>query len=240
MLRASWTRGLAAAALVTGLAACGKGREAMESANTGGATQMQPAEYRIVLHSTWTREHHPFEYPSAGALTGPHFSGIIGATHNASYSLFADGRMPTPGLERLSEMGSHSPLDDEIRAAIAGGSAGALFETGPLRDFGDSVVTTVSVDAAHPMLSLVAMIAPSPDWFTGAAAVNLMENGAWVASRTLTLNAWDSGGDDGHTYKADDRDTNPKKPTMQAATRHFTMNGAAVPVATVTITKVTM
>lgn len=195
------------------------------------------AEYTVILKSTWTRANHPVEYPEAGALTGPHFSGVIGASHNAAYSLFKEGSMPTPGLEKLSEEGKHSPLDAEIRAAVTAGSAGELFESGPLRDFKDSIVTTVHVDPTHPTVSLVAMVAPSPDWFTGAADVNLMENGQWVASRTLQLNAWDSGGDDGTTYKAPDKDTNPKKPTMPSTSRHFVRNGAPVPVATLTLIK---
>jgi hypothetical protein len=81
------------------------------------------------------------------------------------------------------------------------------------------------------------MIAPSPDWFTGVANVNLMENGAWAASRTLDLVAYDSGGDDGTTYKAPDKDNNPKKPTSKATTQHFVVNGATVPVGSVTFIK---
>jgi hypothetical protein len=81
------------------------------------------------------------------------------------------------------------------------------------------------------------MVAPSPDWFTGVSNVNLMENGAWVGSKTLDLQAYDSGGDDGTTYKASDKDTNPKKPTSKAATRHFVVNGATVPVGSVTFIK---
>ena len=95
----------------------------------------------------------------------------------------------------------------------------------------------MQVDAAHPLVSVVAMIAPSPDWFTGLANVNLMENGAWVASRTLELSAYDSGGDDGTTYKAPDQDNNPKKPTSRATTRHCAPNGVPLPVATVTFTR---
>lgn len=223
-----------AMAAATGLlaAACMGGGD---RAQAGQQPMDDAVEYTIVLKSTWTATNHPFEYPAAGALTGPHFSGLIGASHNGGYSIFAEGSAPTPGLEALSEQGKHAPLDDEIRAAAAAGAVGQLFESGPLKDFGDSVVTTVRVDAAHPMVSLVAMIAPSPDWFTGVANVPLFENGAWVASRTLMLSAYDSGGDDGATYKAPDRDTNPKKPTMAARTRHFVSNGAPVPVATVTI-----
>jgi hypothetical protein len=191
-----------------------------------------PAEYQVVVKSTWTARSHPFEYPS-----GAHFSGLIGASHNARYEIFELGSRPTPGLERLSEEGKHSPLDDEIDAAIKAGTALDRFESGSLKNFRDSLVATVQVDAKHPMVSVVAMIAPSPDWFTGASSVNLAASGGWVASRTLTLYAYDSGGDDGTTYKAADRNTNPKKPTSRAATRHFVVKGRAVPVATLTFTR---
>lgn len=231
-------------ALVAGigllLAACSKGEQdgmGMESASAApaGSPAADAAEYTVIFKSRWSRENHPLEYPEAGAVSGPHFSGIIGASHNPSYTLFASGGPPTPGLERLSEEGKHSPLDEEISAAVSAGSVAHLFTTGPLRDLNDSLVATVRVDAAHPLISLVAMIAPSPDWFAGVAGVNLMENGQWVASRTIPVNAWDSGGDEGMTYKAADRDNNPKKPTTTGSSRHFAANGAAVPVATLTL-----
>lgn len=223
----------AMAVLVAGLvAACGGGNDRAQAAPQ---SMDEVVEYTVVLKSTWTAANHPFEYPAAGALSGPHFSGLIGASHNAAYMLFTEGVAPTPGLENLSEQGKHAPLDEEIRAAAATGAVGQLFESGPLKDFGDSLVTTVRVDAAHPMVSLVAMIAPSPDWFTGAANVALRENGSWVTERTLMLSAYDSGGDDGTTYKAPDRDTNPKKPTRIARNPHFVSGGATVPVATLTI-----
>ena len=56
------------------------------------------------------------------------------------------------------------------------------------------------------------MIAPSPDWFAGVSDVDLMENGAWVASKTVDVQPWDSGGDNGATYLADDADADPKQP----------------------------
>jgi hypothetical protein len=195
------------------------------------------AEYAVTLTGSWTAATHPLEYPEAGALTGPHFSGLIGASHGADYAIFKEGTPPTPGLERLSEEGKHSPLDDEIKAAIAAGKAGMLFESDPIRDFSKSATTRVRVSDRFPMVSAVAMIAPSPDWFTGAMDVNLKENGAWVAQKSVTLYAWDSGGDDGTTYKAKDADTNPKKPTTKAATPHFVKDGNAVPVGTLVFNK---
>jgi len=230
--------------VVLAAAACGKGEEAKDEMGMSGANATPAgtmtdggAEYTVILKNAWTPATHPFEYPPAAAIGGPHFSGVVGASHNASFTLFKEGSMPTPGLERLSEEGKPTPLDEEIRAAVASGTAGALFTSGPLRDFKDSIVTTLRVDPTHPMVSLVAMIAPSPDWFAGVSDVNLLENGQWASSRTLQLYAWDSGGDEGTTYKASDRDNNPKKPTMKAISRHFTKDGAAVPVATVVLIK---
>jgi len=214
--------------------ACGKRSKSTPAAARPAppAAPTTPAEYTVIIKSTWTKATHPFEYP-----TGAHFSGMIGASHNAKYSIFAVGRRPTPGLERLSEEGKHSPLDTEIRTAIDQGNALMLFESGGLKNWKDSMVATVRVDPAHPLVSVVNMVAPSPDWFTGASDVNLMENGAWVARRTLTLPAYDSGGDDGKTYNAPDRDTHPKKPTTRAATRHFVVKGRVKPVATVTFVR---
>jgi len=233
MVKAMSIRLTLIAALAWAVAGCGKD-EASQTATRGRrkAQPTTPAVYRVVLKSTWTPARHPFEYPK-----GAHFSGLIGASHNAKYRLFGVSRLPTPGLERLSEEGKHGPLDDEVRAAISAGHALQLFKTRALKNFRDSLVTTVRVDPAHPMVSLVAMIAPSPDWFTGAASFDLVENGAWVASRTLRLLAYDAGGDDGTTYRASDRDAKPKKVTARAAGRHFLKDGAPVPVATLRLIK---
>ncbi len=218
------------------VAACGKGSKSAAPAAPPGAARPSmptaPAEYTVIVKSTWTRVSHPFEYPSDA-----HFSGMIGASHNAKYSIFAIGRRPTPGLERLSEEGKHSPLDTEIRTAIDQGNALMLFESGGIKNWKDSMVATVRVDPAHPLVSVVNMIAPSPDWFTGASDVNLADNGAWITRRTVTLYAYDSGGDDGTTYKAKDKDTNPKKPTTRASTRHFVVHGRVKPVATLTFVR---
>lgn len=199
--------------------------------------QADQATYEVTFTPGWTAKTHPLEYPKAGLLTGPHFSGIIGATHGTGYEVFKVGRAPTPGLERLSEMGKHDPLDEEIKAAIAKGSAGVLFETDAIKDFSKPAKFTVTVTDKYPMVSAVAMIAPSPDWFAGVADVNLKEGGSWAASKTLDVLAYDSGGDDGTTYEASDVDTNPKKATSLNNAPHFMKNGKRVPVGKITFVR---
>lgn len=199
--------------------------------------QTGPVKYRVELTPLWTKENFPFEYPDTSLIHKPHFSGLIGAAHNAKLHLFMEGQMPSPGLERLSEEGKHAPLDAEINAAITAGDALALTESDPLKDFSQTATTEVTVDDAHPMVSLVAMIAPSPDWFAAVSDVNLMENGAWVASKTVDAAAWDSGGDDGTTYLAGDKDNNPKKPTSLNKGSHFMKDGKSMPVGRITFTR---
>jgi hypothetical protein len=195
-----------------------------------------PVKYRVELTPLWTKANFPFEYPDTSLIHKPHFSGMIGTAHNDGYRIYAEGQLPTPGLEHLSEEGKHSPLDDEIKAAITAGTALALSESDPLKDFTKTSTMEISVDDAHPMAAIVAMIAPSPDWFAGVD-VNLMENGAWAASKTVDVSAWDSGGDDGMTFLADDKDNNPKKPTTLNTSKHFLKDGKPQPVARLTFTK---
>lgn len=192
--------------------------------------------YSVTFTPAWTAASHPLEYPMAGLLTGPHFSGVIGATHGGDFSIFKEGGLPSAGLEKLSEQGKHSPLDDEIRMAIQSGRAGELFETDAIKDFSKSATANVTVDDKNPMVALVAMIAPSPDWFAGAD-VNLMEGGQWVQTREIDVYAWDSGGDSGTTYEASDADNNPKQETMLNGAPHFMKEGQRVPVAHVVFRK---
>jgi len=190
------------------------------------------AKYSVTFDGTWSAATHPMEYPS-----NAHFSGLIGATHDAGYVLFRDGQTATDGLEKLSEMGAHSPLDKEIRAAIEKGDAGALVESDPLFNLPSSTSVTFTIDPKHPMVSFVAMIAPSPDWFAGVADLDLREGGRWASRKEVTLFAWDAGTDNGTTYKADDADAEPRAAVSPNRSPHFVMSGAAVPVGKLTFEK---
>jgi Spondin_N len=181
--------------------------------------------YRVTVEGAWTASSHPHEYPADA-----HFSWLTGATHGERYRLFETGAIAAPGLEALAEDGELSPYDAEIRAAIDEGSAGALFQARPIDQMPGSTAFEITVDERHPLVSLVTMIAPSPDWFTGAADVRLLENGAWIAEKTLALEAWDAGTDSGATYKAPDVDTTPRGTVRRLDSPPFLVAGKSVPV----------
>jgi hypothetical protein len=185
--------------------------------------------YRVTVEGTWTATSHPHEYPSDA-----HFSWLTGATHDEGYRLFEAGAIATPGLEALAEQGELSPYDAEIQAAIAEGSAAALFQARPVDRMPGSTTFEIALDERHPLVSLVAMIAPSPDWFTGVAAVRLLKDGDWIAEETLILEAWDAGTDSGATFKAPDADSTPREAVRLLDSEHFTQDGKIVPVGTVT------
>ena len=70
-------------------------------------------QYEVTFDSLWTAETHPIDYPS-----GAHYSAHIGATHNADYTLWGPGEISTEGMKNLAELGTGSPGDAEIEAAI--------------------------------------------------------------------------------------------------------------------------
>jgi hypothetical protein len=193
------------------------------------AAQAGSVKYAVTFDGSWSAATHPLEFP-----TGAHFSGLIGATHSGDYAIFADAGSATEGLERLSEAGRHSPLDQEINSAIEAGTAGALIETGPIKPVPGKAEGMFEIDDRHPNVSIVAMIAPSPDWFTGVS-VNLMENGEWVDKKRVTAFAWDAGTDVGTTYKAPDADS--KNTVSMNGSPHFQKGGEPVPVGTFTFVR---
>ena len=194
------------------------------------ASAAPPVRYQVVFERTWSAETHPKDFPLLA-----HFSPVIGVTHGAKYAPFTIGGTATPGLEHLCEEGKHQPLDDEIRAAIEAGSAGALIETpDPLRSAPGQATANFEIDAQHPMVSIAAMIAPSPDWCAVAASVSLQENGEWVAKKTLPLEAWDMGTDSATSYRALDDDTQPRGKIGLNGLPYFVKDGTRVPVGTVT------
>ena len=59
------------------------------------------------------------------------------------------------------------------------------------------------------VVSVVTMIAPSPDWFVGVSALNLLQDGAWVEELVVELLPWDAGTDSGESYASANAATNP-------------------------------
>jgi hypothetical protein len=85
-----------------------------------------------------------------------------------------------------------------------------------------------TISQSHPLVTLVSMIAPSPDWFVGVAGLPLRRDGGWVDSLTVDLYGWDAGTDDGITYESEDAPSQPHVPIFSLIDGMFKM-GDVVP-----------
>ena len=190
------------------------------------------ARYRVVFESTWTATTHPRDAPP-----NPHFSPLIGGTHNGNVSFWRDGGLATDGIRRMAELGSTSPLDDEVRAAIAAGTAEHLFIGAGVASPG-TVSLEFEISRAFPLVTLVTMVAPSPDWFAGVSGLPLFVNDAWVDERSFPVLPWDAGTDSGVTFLSPDQESIPRQPIARIVTPPFAVGGLVAPLGTLTFTRV--
>ncbi len=164
------------------------------------------AQYEVIFISDWSVETHPYQYPSGQS----HFAGLIGATHQSHYRLWTTGETATPGIEQMAETGAKSILSAEIESAIGNGDAEFVLSGGGIGASPGSVSLTFEITADYPFVSLVSMIAPSPDWFVGVSGLSLIQDGQWLDELVLSLFAYDAGTDDGESYISPNSDTNPQ------------------------------
>ncbi len=164
----------------------------------------QDAVYSLDFISNWSATTHPIDYPSAA-----HWSSLVGATHNSNVSFWKIGELASEGVEKVAEDGETTIIFQEINQAISNGNAYEIILL-PL-GFGDFFeFETINVDIDFPFISLMTMLAPSPDWLAEVNNFKLTDDfGNWKNSVTIDVHATDSGTDSGPTYIFADTDTDP-------------------------------
>ena len=225
--------GLALVALATAVA-CGGGDSNPGSPSpavpapavpTPAPTPTAPtARYSVTFESTWRAVTHPADFPS-----DPHFSRLIGGTHSSRVRFWEAGRTASAGIQAMAEQGRTSPLDAEVQAAIAAGTAYSLIQGGAIARSPGVAMAEFEIGREHPLVSLVTMVAPSPDWFVGTDSLSLVEGGDWVAEKTVTLYPWDAGTDSGASYASPDRDTQPRQEIHALQGHPVALGGAVAP-----------
>ncbi len=190
------------------------------------------ANYRVTFVSTWSDTSHPVQFP-----TSAHFSGLIGATHSDQVEFWREGQLASPGIQAMAELGSKSPLDGEITSAILAGTARDTISGGAIARSPGQVSLETQVSLAHPLVTLVTMIAPSPDWFVGVGGLALLQSNRWVDSLTVELYGWDAGTDDGVTYIAMNAPAAPHVPISRLENGPFLVGGQVPSLGTYTFVR---
>jgi len=166
------------------------------------------AVYDITFTSTWNSADH-------GTLpTGPHWSDLVGATHNSDFAMWNLDKKASLGIKNVAELGQGTELLNEVNTAISNGHADFFRQVGfaPNNALGIASLTGLQIDPNFPLVSLVSMIAPSPDWFIGVSSISLLdESNNWKTDFTIDVFPLDAGTDSGNSYTAGDIVTSPQE-----------------------------
>jgi type 1 glutamine amidotransferase len=186
-----------------------------------------PAEYELEFEGLWSPDDSILEFPGDA-----HFTTLIGATHDAGDALWARAELASPGIEKVAEVGSVSTLSAEIDDRIEDDRAGSEIRVAGHNSFPRRSSTRLEVDANHPEISLISMVAPSPDWFVGVSGLALLDPNGWSPGLTMDLTPHDAGTEFGATFSLGNDPTEPPRvidrrgtPFVQAAVigrLHFT------------------
>ena len=159
--------------------------------------------------------------------------------HNGSVHFYRPGETASEGIRLMAEIGQKTTLLNEVAAAMTNGTAHFQMSGGGISPSPGSVLHTFAQPMRRdfPLVTLVSMVAPSPDWFVGVDSLNLIENGAWVTNKTVTVYGMDAGTDSGVSYSSPDQVTVPRGVVTEFTDFHALVNGAIVPFGTFTFTR---
>ena len=186
------------------------------------------ATYELTFTSIWSRDTHPADFPS-----GPHFSFLIGGTHNSSVNFWATGQTASNGIRQMAERGWTSILQGEVQQAINASNAYAVIRGGGIGNSPGSVKKTFTIHPSWSLVTITSMLAPSPDWFVGVSGLNLLdENNSWIPRHEVELFVYDAGTDSGSSYQSANAITDPRENIRRIETSPFLVDGVVKSVGT--------
>jgi hypothetical protein len=162
--------------------------------------------YTVEFQATWSATTHPGAYPA-----GAHFSSLIGGVHNDQVSFWIPGGLASPGIEQMAEVGGVTLLRGEVQAAISAGASSSVIQGSGVNSPGKTTIA-FEVSPSFPLVTLVTMVAPTPDWFVGVHGLDLREGSGWRNQVTVDLFAYDAGTEEGVGFSLANPATVPPQP----------------------------
>ena len=163
------------------------------------------AVYTVTFKGDWSTSVTPGGVPS-----GAHFSRLIGGIHSDAVTFLESGGTASAGVESMAEVGGWTGLQGEVQDAgtvalnVLSGDTDFISTT-------TSKTLTATLTTEHPRITLVTMVAPSPDWFVGVSGLPLLDaDGLWLRSHEVNLHPWDAGTEDGGEFSLDNLATTPQ------------------------------
>ena len=186
------------------------------------------ATYELTFTSTWTADTHPANYPP-----NPHFSGMIGATHNDAVKFWETGAVASDGIKQMAELGAKGTLRSEINRAKGDNNADMIIDGRGLGRPPTSAKVTFDIRPPWNLVTVTSMLAPSPDWFVGVRKLNLLdEDMNWMDTLEVDLFVYDAGTDSGSNYTSPNQATNPRENIRRITESPFLVDGEVKPIGT--------
>ena len=138
-------------------------------------------------------------FPSTGLV----FSPLAGVSHSNRQSFFTIRGFASKAVEQIAETGNNSEfisLAETLRKE--GQGVLSIVDVGAPTQPGEATSLILKVDCEHPFLTVLGMIAPSPDWIVQINNRNTFDEstGKFVNSTSGNLIAYDAGVDDGREF----------------------------------------
>ena len=176
----------------------------LRSTDNGPTVRAQSSiTYSVTFQGNWTTASTP-----GGVVGGAHFTTLIGAIHNDMVTFWESGGTATRGVENVAELGSTGNFKSEINA---NSNAVSVIEQGVTGGGRGSATFDITLTHDHPLVTLLSMIGPSPDWFVGVSGLSLLDaQGLWMATRQVDLFPYDAGTEDGTEFTLSNPATSPQ------------------------------
>lgn len=200
--------------------------------NTENNAQLAPdsAQYQVTFDAVWSKDNGHTVIPD-----GAHFSPFIAWTHTKDFVAFESGGFSTEGIKVMAETGAPQPLLAELEQAKQAGKVGA-YVTGELLNSPDTAQRTVEATQTYRYITVVSMLAPSPDWFVAVRDFELFSNNQWQSGFSNYETAvYDAGTDSGSSFTAEDKPTEPREPIQSLEEVDVTEGGGAIARISVTL-----
>lgn len=163
--------------------------------------------YEVEFVSTWSQGTHPTNFPS-----NAHMSPLIGISHTAGYEHYKLGEISSAGVKSVAETGNTSVIESEFNNLKNSGVVLDIVKGEVFDSPGTSEKAYLGLDPEHSNVTVMSMIAPSPDWFVGVKTSLKDASGAWVENLCVRVSTYDGGTDSGATFTSPNMPISPYDP----------------------------
>jgi len=169
------------------------------------------AKYKVTFKNLLTPENFRGLIPPTGLIYSP----LAGFSHSNRFSFFTIRGFANRAVEEIAETGVNNRIIRRGRRARAQGrGVKSVVDAGAPTLPGKSTTVLLNVDCENSFVTVIGMIAPSPDWIVQINNRNLFDTqrGRFVRHMSGDLIAYDTGVDDGREF------TDPSDPSLDIPT----------------------